>query len=277
MIDLSRFDTRNHFPSADFFVRKNTLQIDRQSLAHVAKILRVFSKFPYENLSKILRLNERWDDSPHRFPVDIIDDYDRFRFGGTCFSLTYFLKTILDYFDYDTSVVMMDMKAGKNSHCALTLKFDSREFLLDPGYLLYQPLEIDSANPALPFDPVTDTYSLWTTEGARLKWRYSFQKKSTELMDFVSFWNDSFHWKSMSGICLSKRDENGFLYIHNHYMQQIIGDTRHKCNFKEEIGVLAERYFGVSPEIVRHAEIALTENIIREKELNPKITDSIKR
>ncbi|MFA4839980.1 MAG: hypothetical protein WC703_10950 [Candidatus Neomarinimicrobiota bacterium] len=78
----------------------------------------------YDNLSKILRLNQHWNDSPHRFPGDILDDYNRFRFGGTCFSLTYFLKTILDYYGYATDVVITDMKAGKNSHCALILKFD---------------------------------------------------------------------------------------------------------------------------------------------------------
>lgn len=275
MIDLSRFDTKNHFSSADFFVTKNTLQIDRQSLAHVAKILQSFSKFPYENLSKILRLNEHWDDSPHRLPGNILDDYDRFRFGGTCFSLTYFLKTILDYYGYETDIVMMNMKAGKNLHCALILKFDSREFLLDPGYLLNQPLEIGVADSTLPFDPVTNTYSLWTLDGHRPKWRYSFQKKPTQIADFISFWSDSFHWKSMSGICLSKRDENGFLYIHNHYFQKIGGGKQYKGNFKEEISVLAEKFFGVSPKIVRRAEIAVAENLFREKELNMKVAHRI--
>ncbi len=280
MINKSFLNTKNHFTAAEYFLKIFDIKEQKPSLKHVSEIIRQFSKLPYENLSKILKLNKKWDDFPNRFPEEIISDYDQFRLGGTCFSLTFFLKTIMDYYGYKTKIIMADMKSGKNSHCALILKSKSNEYLLDPGYLIHKPLlvSISPGNQNLSFIPVSlvyneenNKYSLFTFQNKNLKLRYSFKNIPTSLETFQKFWNSSFHWRTMHGICLSKRDEIGFTYLHNHYLKREGKGINFKGNFQDEIPEVVNNLFNIPSRLVQKAEKALKNNLIYDKELGYKV------
>ena len=86
MINKSFLNTKNHFTAAEYFLKIFDINEQNISLKHVSEIIRQFSKLPYENLSKILKLNQKWDEFPKRLPEEIISDYDQFKLGGTCFS-----------------------------------------------------------------------------------------------------------------------------------------------------------------------------------------------
>jgi len=280
MVINEQFDTGNHRDGAEYFCRLFQIADAEPSLEHVSTILRNFAVLPYENLSKILNLNRKWDDNSFRWPYDIIGDYEKYRLGGTCFSLTFFLKTILDHFGYHTAILMADMKVGKNTHCALLLDFNSREYLLDPGYLLQYPLPLDSSliigKYSLVYDATDDRYALRTIEGNQQKWRYSFRKEATTPDDFRHYWENSFHWMTMHGICLSKRGEDGFIYLHNHYLKIENANERFKGNIKSDTAELVRRWFGIPPEIVRRAEIALLENLHHDRDLGFQVPKWVK-
>ncbi len=265
------FNIQTHRNGVEYFLRLFQIEASEPSLEHVVRILRSFSLLPYENLSKILYLNRNWQSGHFRWPQDIISDYERFHLGGTCFSLTFFLKTILDYCGYRTEILMADMKSGPNTHCLLLLYFEGREYLLDPGYLLQYPLPLDSPNItgkfALRYDPGNDRYSLRTIEGDQEKRRYSFRKAPTSLMDFQKYWEDSFHWMTMHGICLSKREENGFIYLHNHYLKRVTDSEHFKGNVTTDLSEIVQNWFGIPSELVRSAQNALLENLHRDKDL----------
>lgn len=241
------------------------------SVQHLATILNHFLNLPYENLSKILKLNRHWESGHLRFPGEVVADYERFKLGGTCFSLTFALRSILDFFGYATYIVMADMPAGANTHCALVWKNLGKAYLLDPGYLLARPLDIFSpvvgGAVSLVYEPTTDKYVLWTTSNKKLKRRYSFADVPTGMDDFQNYWEQSFHWMTMHGICLAKRDENGFTYLHNHYLKRSGRDLDYKGNFSEDIAIIARKYFEISPEIVRQAEQALRDNLYFDQKL----------
>jgi len=274
------FNPGNHTDGVEYFLQMFKIEKTEPSLEHISCILRSFAVLPYENLSKILNLNRKWDSGHFRWPRDIISNYEQFRLGGTCFSLTFFLKTILDYCGYRTEILMADMKSGRNTHCLLLLNFSSREYLLDPGYLLQYLLPLDSpivtGKFALAYDPEDHRYSLKTVEGNQIKWRYSFRKEPTEPNDFRRYWEDSFHWMTMHGICLSKRDENGFVYLHNHYLKRVSATDDFKGNIRTDISEIVNNWFGIPPEIVRQAEKALLENLRHDRELGFRIPDWIK-
>lgn len=274
------FNPQNHHDGVEYFLRIFKIEKSGPSIEHITGILRSFSLLPYENLSKILNLNRKWDSGHFRWPRDIISDYEQFRLGGTCFSLTFFLKTILGYCGYRTEILMADMKSGQNTHCLLLLNFEGREYLLDPGYLLQYPLPLDSSivtgKFALRYDPEDDRYSLKTIEGNQEKWRYSFRKEPTAPEDFRRYWEDSFHWMTMHGICLSKRDENGFVYLHNHYLKRVSATDAFKGNIRTDISEIVNGWFGIPPEIVRQAEKALLENLYHDRELGFRIPVWIK-
>jgi len=264
-------DSRQHNDAGRHFAEIFRIEPKVLSVQHLATILSHFLNLPYENLSKILKLNRHWESEHLRFPGEVVADYESFKLGGTCFSLTFTLRSILDFFDYETYIVMADMPAGANTHCALVWKNKGQAYLLDPGYLLAKPLDINGSvmnnSVRLVHEPLTDKYVLWTTSNKKLKRRYSFADIPTSMDDFQNYWEQSFHWMTMHGICLAKRDENGFTYLHNHYLKRSGRDLLYKGNFNEEIAVIARKYFEISPDIVRQAEQALRDNLDFDKEL----------
>jgi len=277
---MSDFATQPHYDAAAEFLRHFHLPAEEPSLPAIGRILAEFARLPYENLSKIIKYCRCRDVNHLRFPGELLADHQRFQLGGTCFALTFFLKTILDSRGYETFVVMADMRSGANSHCALVLNFGGRQYLLDPGYLIRRPLPLDGTTPGdhyyftVESDPCR--LALWTPSGRQIRKRYTFRVMPTAWQNFHQFWQDSFHWMTMHGICLSKRDADGFLYLHNHYVKREGRDMQFKGHFNEPIAELARLYFDIPPETVSAAESALRENLYSDRELGYQVPAWIK-
>jgi len=273
-------NTARSTPAVERFLEIAQIENNHPTSENLIRILRCYARLPYENLSKIIKLNQNWEQNHFRFPEEVISDHDRFQLGGTCFSLTFFLKTILDYLGFETDFLMADMRSGANSHCALVLKKDEKEFLVDPGYLLSSPLDISSTNSDqgiyLSMESEQNRYSLWTPSGKQMKKRYSFTKAATGTDQFFEHWENSFHQMTMHGICLSKRDENGFVYLHNHYIKREGSDILFKGKFKEEISEIALKYFNIPENVVKKAELALNENLHYDKKSGYKVPNWVK-
>ena len=102
-----------------------------------------FSALPYENLSKIVKHHDFEDTTEKiRLPDEVMHDHAEFGLGGTCFALTFFLQSILEYNGFACYPVMADMRYGPNTHSALVVILNNKKLLVDPGYLLNNPLEL---------------------------------------------------------------------------------------------------------------------------------------
>ena len=113
---------------------------DRDLLSELAA---AFAHFPYENLTKLLRKHS--GDPPSswpRFPHEVVRDYLTWRSGGTCFSLTKLLETVLLEAGFRCHPVLADMPHGREIHCALVVHANDERFLLDPSYLLPKPMKL---------------------------------------------------------------------------------------------------------------------------------------
>lgn len=260
----------------EHFLQMFNISKENQSLAHVAKILTSFALFPYENISKILLLHKNFDNPIYRNPGNIIEDFENFRLGGTCFSLTLYLKKIMDYFDYDTDFILADMKSGDNTHTALRLNFDGGQYLLDPGYLLKYPLRIDQIQ--LSMDSVflepeerPNRFTLYTFKSGNKIWRYSFENRAVNFVEYVKYWNQSFHWMTMHGIVLSRKTEDEFLYIHNNYLKKESSRERIKGKFNEDLSFVINEHFGIPRELIQRAKDALVDNLHNDKELGYRV------
>jgi len=266
---IELFDTHKYFPAAADFRRYFKIEADTPNLDLVVKYLQAFTQLPYENLTKIIKLNHQRDNLPYRFPEEILADFEAYHLGGTCFSLTYYLKTILDYSGFDSYIVMADMPSGANTHCALILTLCGEELLLDPGYLIHRPLTLNGQPTEeynLTFETNSQRYTLWTRQHGKLKKRYSFKKSPTPLAEFIRYWDASFHWMTMHGICLSRRSADGYIYLHNHYLKQERATRISRGNFDSAISEMVSRYFQIPPQIVTQAETALRQNLEFDKE-----------
>ena len=71
-----------------------------------------------------------------------MEDHRAHHLGGTCFSLTYFLEIVLSLHGFQCYPIMADMRYGRNVHCALVVTVDHAKYLVDPGYLLNQPIPV---------------------------------------------------------------------------------------------------------------------------------------
>ncbi|MBN1781282.1 arylamine N-acetyltransferase [bacterium] len=264
--------------SAEYFVRHFGIHPRPPDLDFLGEILLSFSQFPYENLSKIIKHKDRMDWLEKiRLPEEVVDDHARFHLGGTCFSLTFTLETILTRFGFLCYPVMADMKWKPNSHCALIVLWQGDKYLVDPGYLLNRPLQLNVEKPRIFTSEVSGVelifrshesgYDLYTFNKSQMKWRYRFRDQVCSRQDFLQFWLDSYYWNSMHGLLLTRLEKDRMIYVHKHFMRETSYTEKKNRNIRQNYHEAIHEIFGIQPEIVEQALSSLDVNMAREREL----------
>ncbi len=107
-------DPLKYIDSVEEFFDYFHLPSKKAELDHLQEILQNFAKIPYENISKIIKLSRNFDSQvcKIRLPEEVIEDHISSQLGGTCFSLTFFLQSILAQNGFTCYPVMADMNAG---------------------------------------------------------------------------------------------------------------------------------------------------------------------
>jgi arylamine N-acetyltransferase len=216
-------------------------------------IISCYAGIPYENVTKIIRkFTATHPGERLRRPVEVISGYVENHTGGTCFSLTFCLGSILSASGYRCYPVMADMKRP-NIHCALVVEIRRRSYLVDPGYLLGEPVEL-SGEPvrlATSFGTVelrprsTARYDLFTVTGGERKWRYRLKANPVPQALFMRYWQESFDLPMMNSLQLTKLTGEGHLYIRNHHLRLTRGESKLNENIRVELESRIEREFGI--------------------------------
>ncbi len=236
----------------------------------IYSVLQAFSNLPYENLSKIIKSRDFHDDVARlRMPDEVWEDFRRHHLGGTCFSLTFLLKAILDHLKFQTYPVMARMRSGDNRHCALVVELGGKHYLLDPGYVLELPLEIDpsratslrSAHGGVELVPNERPlhFELYTFKNNTRQWRYEFADAPVTAAEFFMHWIGSFQWNGMNAICLSQATRDSLLYFRQDYFRQTNAATKRSWKIKQDREKIIQQNFGVAPEIVEAAQAVIDE------------------
>jgi hypothetical protein len=158
---------------------------------------------------------------------------------------------------------MADMKHGPNIHCALLVETDGRRFLLDPGYLVPEPVPLPKEREVrvrlpgrtLEYRPVeSGEIELHTTNyrGENLL-RYRLRPHPIREEQFIRFWLESFDAAGMNSLYLNKITAEGRLSAHNLNLR--IDTGRDKVNLKlrgRYVEGISDR-FGIGGELVRKA------------------------
>ncbi len=220
-----------------------------------------FSRLPYENLTKIITKYTIDDpDERLRGPEDVVNGYIENRTGGTCFSLTWCLGSILSNSGFRCYPVMADMKKT-NIHCALVVHIGNKRYIIDPGYLLGEPVELGAfpASARTAFGTVelrpkgVQSYDLYTVTGNEKKWRYRVKTTPVAQAQFIRYWKDSFALPMMNSLQLTKLTGNGHLYIRNHHMRLRRDDIKINENIRMNLESKIESEFGISHEVTAEA------------------------
>jgi len=241
------------------------------------EILDRFSRIPYENISKIIKLDRHFLTLERlRFPPEVLEDHLRHGLGGTCFSLTFTLQALLAGEGFSCYPVLADMSWGENVHSALIVDLEGVAYLADPGYLLAMPLALPERGTVLLETP-THRVELDRTGDGRLelstietgvrKFRYRFSASPASPFQFLQNWLASFYWSSLNAVCLTRREGDRMVYIHRDYMREMDREGKRNTNLKRDLHRIVAERFSIAAGWVEAAQAAAQANKVRKREL----------
>lgn len=230
------------------------------------------SKVTYENLTKIIRLDQTGSSTAaQKLDDSFQNDVDAWMGGGTCFSMTWHLYQALTDMGLHPRLVMGHKRKERNIHCALILPDGVQEYLFDPGYLIFEPLPIPLPPPfgtgsaffplvpnCVRLDrPDNESMSLWTGgAGAPMKLRFDYPVAGVSVEEFKQHWNESFYREMMTYPVLNRLDrEKGIQYYYqkgNLVTRDAHGSRMEKIEVPNRVETLS-KIFGLKPELIDQA------------------------
>ena len=300
-----------------------------ENMKKVVDLCNQISNITYENLTKIIRLEQTGSATGAR-KLDDSDqnDIDSWMGGGTCFSMTWHLYQALTDMGFKPRLVMGHKRKERNIHCALILpdpdpstpslrlsaqddtalrsplynavlvmghkrkernihcalilpdpdalssfvsRLSSNSYLLDPGYLIFDPLPMPLPQPFgtgeafFPLSPncvrlvrpTLESMELWTGgAGAPMKLRFEYPVEGVSVEEFKHHWNESFYREMMTYPVLNRLDrEKGVQYYYqkgNLVVRNATGSQMTKIAPADRVKTLSD-IFKLSPDIIEKA------------------------
>jgi len=245
----------------EIFLGHFNLPAGDPGLEMLRRIVTSYSDIPYENLTKIIKkFTANSPDERLRGPVEVVSGFVERHTGGTCFSLTYCLGSMLSSAGYRCFPVMADMKRP-NIHCALAVEMNERRYLVDPGYLVGEPVElagkpvrIETTFGVVEIRPREGhRYDLFTLDGDGRKWRYTVRTVPVSHAAFMGFWQDSFALPMMNNLLLTRLTPQGHLYIKNHHLRMKGAGGKLNENIRDGFEARIAADFGIPPDVTAQA------------------------
>ena len=229
------------------------------------EVSKAFSRIPYENITKIVRRAEAGESiQARRGPEEVVSDHIRWGAGGTCFSLTSALCSLLRGMGFEAEYLLSDRGYGQNTHCALLVMVEGEPYLADPGFLIAEPvplapalagpMEIDTGGERLVLVPGETGISLFTDRGGKKVHRLTYRTTPVDADEFYKAWDASFHWEMMRYPLLARAGSSGRLYMRGSMFQISNNDTVDRVKIPEdELAAKISAEFGIHPAIVARA------------------------
>ncbi len=227
-------------------------------------ISRAFAQIPYENLTKVIARSQRCGETAFRLPDEVLLDHFAHGTGGTCFSLTAAMLAVLRSLGWRAEPILADRHYGADTHCALLVWVDGVPHLLDPGYLILQPVRIDvaaattihTAFSELRLEPLASgaRLQLSTVQKHGLTPRLTYKTAAVDPGDFQRAWARSFDWDMMRYPVLTCVAGDSQIYLQGRRLQRRdhTGATRRELSDAELTTAMKEQ-FGIEATIAARA------------------------
>ncbi len=237
----------------------------RPKRAVLADVIRAFAQLPYENLSKIIKTSRAGAGvSLRRGPTEVICEHQQWGTGGTCFSLTFTLLQLLRTLGWRAEPILADRRYGANTHCALLIWLDESPHLIDPGYLIVDPVPLPRSKcqrVVTEFNEIVlvpreegKLVNLSTWQQGRETYRLTYKTAPVDAGEFVRAWDASFGWDMMRYPLLTRAVDRRQIYLRGTRLQ--VRDQQHVQRTNviiEQLPVVVATDFGIQPGIVRQA------------------------
>jgi|GEM_PF-845440 len=229
------------------------------------QIFHQFRDIPYENLSKIFRLTLPPEEALAQ-DRELFLNYYRNGWGGTCFSLSWAAIRLIREAGLKAYPIAAPMPRRHFPHYALIYSCDGKNYLFDPGYMVYEGVEADKETPAVYSNGVMDYelvylrkrghFALNSMQDGKRQQRYTFRTEAVSDRDFEAAWRRSFTYISQP--VLSRVREGRFVYIAGEFAQMRSANTLERFESREKRDRLLEAWFPFKAEEIRLAEEILS-------------------
>jgi arylamine N-acetyltransferase len=238
--------------------------------APLLSALRELSVLPYENLSKIVAFSQGGNmENTLGLAADWLEKSRDTGAGGTCFSLTWWLERRLRESGLDCAFLMGDKGNAKDVHCGLRCDWQGRSYLLDPGYMIFDPLPLPeaglSAEAWVPPNavrvedlPSRDAWRLWSGPRGELKFRFDFRKRAVTQEEFLAHWRASYRLPMMDYPVLNRISGGVQYYLQKRSLlvRTEQGGEMRKLSKPEMLEVLGVT-FGIPEPLAREALVVV--------------------
>jgi arylamine N-acetyltransferase len=231
----------------------------------LAEVVNAFAGLPYENITKIVKMAESGSsEQARRYPQEVIRDHIHWGTGGTCFSLTSALLYLLRSLGWEAEYILADRRYGQNSHCALLVWIDEVPHLLDPGFLIVDPIPLPSGNNLkietgfnsldLAPDENRGGISLSTVRQGIKTYRLTYKSAPVDTGEFFRAWDASFGWEMMRYPLLTRKSPSGQIYLKGLGIQISNNDAvRREEIRREDLTAKIASEFRIHPAVVARA------------------------
>jgi arylamine N-acetyltransferase len=231
----------------------------------LGNVVRAFASLPYENITKIIKREEfGTPEKARRYPEEVIHDHIAWGAGGTCFSLTSALMHLVRSLGWEAEYILADRRYGLDTHCALLVRIDGVPHLLDPGYLIIDPIPLNAESEwkfktsfsSLILTPEAshNRISLSTIQRGKKTFRLTYKTSPVDEDEFFRAWDASFDWDMMHYPLLTRMAASKQIYLKGTRLQISDDESieRRDIAVGELIGKIAAE-FGIHASVVARA------------------------
>ena len=225
-----------------------------------------------------------------RLPELLYEEFLRYGTGGTCFSMTYFMQTILRSCKFNTYAVIADRPLAPNTHCLSIININGKKYILDPGFMIDKPLPLTKiptkhllrhntiiigAKDSIPiperqmkyfeeyrtkrgldlFHEISskNEYIIAMHTQNRTDIRYLFKDQSVNAEKFLDFWLSSFNWPTLRNISITTATNNGYIYARNNFLRTSMKDGKKQERIKKDVELKLGKTFNIDWKIITTA------------------------
>jgi arylamine N-acetyltransferase len=231
-----------------------------RSAGDIHGIAEAFSNIPWENLTKFLL---RASGSPRpRLPHEVMEGHLSRGTGGTCYSLTETLGTIVAECGLSARPLTGHMNHGRNIHCALLVEGDAGSFILDPGYAVPGAARLSSdrggelalEGRTMRWKPVPGGWELHTIEHGQSRYRYTLESRVLSRAEFMEYWRRSFQAPGLESLHLNMPGPmGGRISAHNGNLRTVDPSGSRNLKLAADYGRLVSESFGIAREVAEAA------------------------
>ncbi|PIE51678.1 hypothetical protein CSA37_03980 [Candidatus Fermentibacteria bacterium] len=197
-----------------------------------------------------------------RLSEEVLEGFASEGTGGTCYSLTEALGTVLSACSIHARPLTGHMNHGRNIHCALLVENQGKRFIMDPGYVVpgAVPLsekgegKLSFSGREMIWKPVSGGWELHTVENGRDQLRYRLESRVLTRGEFLEYWRNSFSATGLNSLHLNLAGpEGGRISAHNENLRIIAEGSGRNIKIGKDYAASVKNRFGLSDEIAEAA------------------------